>query len=96
MSLVSLLIWIPTIITWIMAALNFFALFSNKLTVEKFFKIRKKLCVARWIANLIAVIGIFYFKQYKIATIMGVLMLYGAIEYIIFGYFLEKIISNKK
>ena len=95
MELVTLLILIPTILTIIKAALNFFVIFSNKISLEKFFKIRKKLCIARWIANLIAVLGILAFKLYGIAIIMGCLMLYCAIMDIIFNCFIEKIISKK-
>ena len=96
MELITLLIQIPTIITIIMAALNFFVLLSNRISIEKFFKIRKKLCIARWIANLIAVLGIFYFKLYDVALFMAGMMFYCAIMDIIFNVFLEKIISNKK
>ena len=96
MELVTLLMRIPIIITCIMAFLIFFVLFSNKISIEKFFKIRKKLCIARWIANLIAILGILYFELYEIALFMGSMMLYCAIMDVIFNGFLEKIISNKK
>ena len=95
MELITLLIRIPTIITWIMAATNFFILFSNKISVEKFYKIRKYLCIIRWIANLIAVLGIFYFKIYEVAMAMAGLMLYCAIEDIIYLKFIKLIISQK-
>lgn len=96
MELITLLIRIPTIITWIMTATNIFTLFHNKFSVEKFYRIRKLLSIVRWITNLIAVLGIFYFEFYEIAIIMAGLMLYCAIEDIIVLIVLKKIISKNK
>lgn len=95
MELVTLLIRIPTIITCIMAATNFFVLLSNKISIETFYKIRKTLCIIRWIANLIATIGIVYLKEYDIAMLIAIIMLFCAITDIIFLFFIKKLISKR-
>jgi len=90
----SLLIKIPTIITYGMIALEFYALFSKRFPMENFFKIRKWFAVIRYVINFIAVIIICYFKFYDIALIVAIIMFSCVINDILF-YIIEKCISKK-
>lgn len=52
----ALLICVPITITVIIAIYQFYFLFSNRISKEKFFRDRKKLGIIRGIANVIAIV----------------------------------------
>ena len=79
-----------------MVALNTFSMFSNKFTFKKYLKIRKFLCITRWIANLVAIFAICHFKFYEVAIVMAIIMLVSAITDVVFFVFIEKLISENK
>ena len=91
----NLLISLPCALTFFMAIFEFYTIFSNRVTKEDFFRIRKKLAKIRWILNIIAIVGIFLLKLYLIAIICAVIMLNIGIIDIVF-YFLEKMIMGDK
>ena len=96
-ELLTLLIRIPTVITWGITALELYiASFPNskRISVKKFFKIRRYLGIARWVINLTAIVLAIYLKVPAIAGMIAVLMLWCAIMDVIF-YIMEKNINKK-
>ena len=90
----SLLIRVPTIITYGIIALEFYALFSKRFPMENFFKIRKWFALTRYVMNFIAIIIICYFKFYDVALFISIIMFSCVINDILF-YIIEKFISEK-
>ena len=93
--LANLLISLPCGLTFFMAIFEFYTIFSNRITKDDFFRIRKKLAKIRWILNVITVVSIFLLGLYEIAIICAMIMLNIGIIDIIF-YFFEKMMKGNK
>ena len=71
----TLLISIPFCITVIIVALQFLAIFSNRISKESFYNIRRKLAITRLIFNLIAIVGNVILGLNNIAIILSIITL---------------------
>ena len=90
----TLLIQVVTAITCIMIALEFYAIFSKRFKIEKFFKIRKWFALTRYAINAITIIIMCYFKFYDLAIFMSLMMFWCALNDVLFC-FIRKFICKK-
>ena len=91
----ALLICIPTTLTVIIGIYQFYFLFSNRISKEKFFRNRKILGIIRMISNLIAIIVTLIFGLKYIAIILTIITMNVMGIDVIF-LILENITSIKK
>jgi len=91
----TILISIPFCITVIIATLQFFVIFSNRISKEFFYLIRRKLAITRLIFNLIAIAGNIILGLNTIAIILTIITL-NLVGIDIAFYIFENITTGNK